>query len=77
VPVLLAWVPLLVLHGLVSLGLVPLGLVPLDTPAGSPTPAVYPTQGNGFASYIVGGFLGLGILILFMRWTSRRPKRPS
>ena len=54
-----------------------LALVPLDTPGSSPRPMVYPTQGNGFADYIVGGFVGLGILILFMVWTSRRPRRPS
>ncbi len=48
-------------------------LVPMD---GSPEP-VYPSQGGGFAAYIVGGFFGLGILILFMIWTSRRPRRPS
>ena len=67
----------LVLHPLV-LDLVPLDLIPLETPGGSsPRPVVYPNQGNGFASYIVGGFVGLGILILFARWTSRRPKRPS
>jgi hypothetical protein len=51
-------------------------LVPLVAPGASPKP-VYPDQGSGFAAYIVGGFFGLGILILFMIWTSRRPKRPS
>jgi len=51
-------------------------LVPLVAPGASPQP-VYPDQGSGFAAYIVGGFFGLGILILFMVWTSRRPKRPS
>jgi hypothetical protein len=52
-------------------------LLPLQLPGPSRRPGVYPTQGNGFAAYIVGGFVGLGILILFMVWTSRRPKRPS
>jgi hypothetical protein len=52
-------------------------LLPLELPGPSPQPGVYPTQSNGFAAYIVGGFVGLGILILFMVWTSRRPKRPS
>ena len=51
-------------------------LVPLVAPGASPEP-VHPVQGSGFAAYIVGGFFGLGILILFMIWTSRRPKRPS
>lgn len=54
-----------------------LTLVPLDVPRGSPGPGVYPSQGSGFADYIIGGFVGLGILVLFMIWTSRRPKRPS
>jgi hypothetical protein len=62
---------------LASLRLISAGLIPLDTPGATPEPSVYPEQGNGFAAYIVGGFLGLGILILFMIWTSRRPKRPS
>jgi hypothetical protein len=57
--------------------LLPLGLWPLEVSGASPGPQVYPDQGNGFASYIVGGFVGLGVLILFARWTSRRPKRPS
>ncbi len=47
------------------------GLVPLDIP----TDPVYPVQGNGFAAYIVGGFFGLGVLILFMIWISKKPKR--
>ena len=53
------------------------GLLPMEVAGASPGPQVYPAQGNGFASYIVGGFFGLGILVLFMVWTSRRPKRPS
>jgi hypothetical protein len=57
--------------------LLPVILWPLEVAGASPEPRVYPMQGNGFASYIVGGFFGLGVLILFARWTSRRPKRPS
>jgi len=57
--------------------LLPLDLLPLVLPGATPGPLVYPDQGSGFASYIVGGFLGLGVLVLFARWTSRRPKRPS
>lgn len=49
-------------------------LVPLE--GSSPAP-VYPAQSSGFAAWIVGGFFGLGILVLFMVWTSRRPRRPS
>ena len=53
-----------------------LALVPLDVPGSSPAP-VFPTQSSGFAAWIVGGFFGLGVLVLFMVWTSRRPRRPS
>lgn len=52
-------------------------LMALELPGRSPDPLVYPDQGSGFAAYIVGGFFGLGILVLFMIWISRRPKRPS
>lgn len=54
-----------------------LALLPLEMPGASPDPMVYPSQSSGFAAWIVGGFFGLGILVLFMIWTSRRPKRPS
>ena len=53
------------------------GMMPMEVAGASPRPQVYPSRGNGFANYIVGGFFGLGILVLFMVWTSRRPKRPS
>ena len=57
-----------------------LTLVPLDvlpptaTPTGSGTP-VYPRQGQGFAAYVVGGFFGLGLIILAMVLLSLKPKR--
>jgi len=54
-----------------------LTLMPLHVPEASPTPMDYPTQSSGFAAWILGGFFGLGILVLFMIWTSRRPKRIS
>lgn len=46
-------------------------LLPLTTPTARP---VNPGGNNGFAGYILGGFLVLGILVLFMIWTSRKPK---
>ena len=51
-----------------------LTLVPLDaTPAQQPvSPA---NQGNGFAAYILGGFFGLGLLVLAMVLISLKPKR--
>jgi len=52
-------------------------LVPLDVlpPSESPSDVVYPQQGSGFAAYIVGGFIGLGILVLVTVWISAKPKR--
>jgi hypothetical protein len=57
-----------------------LALIPLDvlpptaTPTGSGT-AVYPRQGQGFAAYLVGGFFGLGVIILAMVLLNLKPKR--
>ena len=55
-------------------------LVPLDVlpPTATPTDLgseVYPSRGQGFAAYIVGGFFGLGILILAMVLIGLKPKR--
>lgn len=66
-----------VLPVLLARGVGLLLVVPMDVPGASPQPQEYPTQGSGFAAYIVGGFFGLAILVLFAVWTSRRPKRPS
>jgi hypothetical protein len=55
-----------------------LGLLPLDVlPPSSapPTSPVYPQQSHGFAAYIIGGFIGLGVLILAMILLSMKPKR--
>lgn len=55
-----------------------LQLIPLDMPnAPSPTPprVVYPSGSQGFAAYIVGGFIGLGILVLAMALLNRGPRR--
>lgn len=53
-------------------------LLPLDVLPPSPSPGqpgVYPRGGQGFAAYIVGGFFGLGILIVAMVLLSLKPKR--
>ena len=53
-------------------------LIPLDVlpPSSAPaSPGVYPQQSHGFAAYIVGGFIGLGILIVAMILLSLKPKR--
>jgi hypothetical protein len=36
---------------------------------------VYPQAGHGFAAYILGGFLGLGVIVLAMILLSLKPKR--
>ena len=55
------------------------GLVLLDVVAPSPTstgagPEVYPQGSHGFAAYLVGGFVGIGVLVLVMILLSLKPK---
>jgi hypothetical protein len=56
-----------------------LTLVPLDVLLQPPTPiaspAVYPGRSQGFAAYMIGGFIGLSILLVAMALLNRRPKR--
>lgn len=56
-----------------------LQLIPLDAlpsqPSPTPPTALYPRDSQGFAAYIIGGFIGLGILVLAMALLNRRPKR--
>jgi hypothetical protein len=56
-----------------------LALVPLDVLPNQATPtppAAYPRQGPGGGAYIIGGFLGLGIIVLAMVLL-RFPKRAN
>ena len=55
-------------------------LILLDVIAPTPTttgagPQVYPQAGHGFAAYILGGFLGLGVIVVAMILLSLQPKR--
>ena len=50
-----------------------LGWMPMEITA-TPTP-VYPQQGNGLAASLVGGFFGLGILVLAAILLSLKPRR--
>ena len=52
-------------------------LIPLDVlpPSSAPSTAVHPQQSHGFAAYIIGGFIGLGVIILAMILLSIKPKR--
>jgi hypothetical protein len=53
--------------------LIPLDLLPQ---APSPTPSVlHPSGGPGRGAYFIGGFIGLGILMLAMALLRLRPKR--
>lgn len=50
-------------------------LLPLEVATPTPPGAVYPGSSSGFAAYLVGGFFGLGVLILAMVLISLKPKR--
>jgi hypothetical protein len=56
------------------LTLVPLHVL-LQAPTPTSSPAVYPSGGQGFAAYIIGGFIGLSILLIAMALLNRRPRR--
>jgi hypothetical protein len=58
---------------MVLLTLIPLEVLLPDLP--SPTPsAVYPSRGPGRGAYVLGGFIGLGILLSAMALLRLRPK---
>jgi hypothetical protein len=59
---------------MIVLQLIPLDALP-NQPSPTPPTAVYPRGSQGFAAYIIGGFIGLGILVLAMALLNRRPKR--
>jgi hypothetical protein len=56
-----------------SVWLVPLDVLPPSS--APPSTGVYPQQGHGFAAYIIGGFIGLGVLVVAMILLSLKPKR--
>ncbi len=53
--------------------LIPLDVLPPSSAA--PSTGAYPQQSHGFAAYIVGGFIGLGVIIWPMILFSMKPKR--
>jgi hypothetical protein len=53
-----------------------LALLPLDVLLPTPTPPASPRQVPGRGAYILGGFFGLGIIVLAMVLL-RFPKRPN
>lgn len=59
---------------MIVLQLIPLDALP-NQPSPTPPSAVYPRASQGFAAYIIGGFMGLAILVLAMALLNRRPKR--
>ena len=55
-------------------------LVLLDVLPPSPTTTgagteVYPQTSHGFAAYLIGGFIGLGVIVVTMILLSLKPKR--
>jgi hypothetical protein len=59
-----------ILVGLILLDVLP--PTPTTTGAGS---EVYPQGSHGFAAYVIGGFVGLGVIVLAMVLLSLKPKR--
>lgn len=59
---------------LAALTLLPLDVLP-PTPSATGVGPVFPQRGQGFAAYIVGGFFGLGILVLAMVLLGLKPRR--
>jgi hypothetical protein len=55
--------------------LIPLEVLPPTATPTGPGVGVYPRQSQGFAAYIVGGFFGLGVIILAMVLLGLKPKR--
>jgi hypothetical protein len=54
------------------------GLILLDVLPPTPTTtgaAVYPQVSHGFAAYLIGGFVGLGLIVLAMILLGLKPKR--
>jgi hypothetical protein len=58
---------------LLAAALVLLDVVP-PTPTGSGS-GVNPQGSHGFAAYLVGGFVGLGVIVLVMILLNLKPKR--
>jgi hypothetical protein len=55
--------------------LIVLDVLPPTPTATGPGSEVYPEASHGFAAYIIGGFFGLGVLIVAMILISLKPKR--
>ena len=49
-----------------DLAMIILALIPLDTLPPSPTPSASPPHAPGRGAYLLGGFFGLGIIVLAM-----------
>jgi hypothetical protein len=60
---------------MIVLQLLPLDVTPNPLAPTPPGAAAYPRGSQGFAAYIIGGFIGLGILVLAMALLNRRPNR--
>jgi hypothetical protein len=55
--------------------LIPFDVLPPTATPTAPGTGVYPGRGQGFAAYIVGGFFGLGLILLVMVLLGLKPKR--
>ena len=59
-----------------DLAMIMLALIPMDVLLPTPTPSAPPRQVPGRGAYILGGFFGLGIIVLAMVLL-RFPKRTN
>jgi len=51
-------------------------LAPMAPPEATPSPRMYPDRSSGFAAAtLLGGFFGLGLLVLLWVLLSLKPKR--
>jgi hypothetical protein len=63
------------LVGQLVAGLVLLDVVPPTPTSTGTASAVYRQASNGFAAYVVGGFIGLGVIVVAMILLSLKPRR--
>jgi hypothetical protein len=62
------------LSGKLLVGLILLDVLP-PTPTTGAGPEIFPQASHGFAAYIIGGFIGLGVIVVAMILLSLKPKR--
>ena len=62
------------LSGQLMVGLILLDVLP-PTPTTGAGSEAFPQASHGFAAYLIGGFVGLGVIVVTMILLSLKPKR--